>query len=201
MSVVGTAGAERKRAADALCMDCGLCCDGTFFGSVVVAEDERDRLGRVGLRVVDSNGGLVMPQRCSALRGSVCSAYADRPKACRAYECSLRESFLAGTTSEKAARGSLARMQVLLTTIRRAFDLPPGTSIWEAIIAISEPADADPLTPAGHKLDMGIKAVSELLELARTVFEPAFAGGGSSHQDGWTEPSAISASRWPRQGD
>jgi Fe-S-cluster containining protein len=173
-----TAASERKHKADALCMECGLCCDGTFFGSVVVAEDERDRLRRVGLRVVDGDGGPVMPQRCSALRGSVCSVYADRPKACRAYECSLRESFLAGSTSEEVARASLARMRVLLLTIRRAFDLPEGTSIWEAIVRISEPANFDPTSPAGQKLDEGIRAVSELLELARAVFEPAFAGGG-----------------------
>lgn len=159
-------------------MECGLCCDGTFFGSVVVAEDERDRLRRVGLRVVDGDGGPVMPQRCSALRGSVCSAYADRPKACRHYECSLRESVLAGATSEEAARASLARMRLLLATIRRAFDLVEGTSIWEAIVMISEPASFDPMSPAGQKLDKGIKAVSELVELARAVFEPAFAGGG-----------------------
>jgi uncharacterized protein len=159
-------------------MDCGLCCDGTFFGSVVVAQEERARLGRVGLRVVDRDGGLVMPQRCSALRGSVCSAYADRPKACREYECSLRESFLARSTSEEAARVALARMHLLLATIRGAFDLPEGTSIWDAILMISQPASVDPMSPAGQKLDGGIKAVSELLELARAVFEPAFAGGG-----------------------
>ncbi len=90
----------------------------------------------------------------------------------------MRESVLAGATSEEAARASLARMRLLLATIRRAFDLVEGTSIWEAIVMISEPASFDPMSPAGQKLDKGIKAVSELVELARAVFEPAFAGGG-----------------------
>lgn len=159
-------------------MECGLCCDGTFFGSVVVADDERERLRRVGLRVVEGDGGPSMPQRCSALRGSVCSAYPDRPKACRDYECSLRESFLAGSTSEEAARACLTRMHVLLTTIRRAFDLAEGTSLWDVIVLISEPSSVDPRSPGGQSLDRGIEAVSELLELARVVFEPAFLGGG-----------------------
>lgn len=176
--VVRTVAAGREQTADELCMECGLCCDGTFFGSVVVADDERDRLRRVGLRVVDGDGGPSMPQRCSALHGSVCSAYPDRPNACREYECSLRESFLAGSIREEAARASLARMQALLMTIRRVFDLPEGTSIWEAIVQISEPASFDPLSPEGQRLDRGIEAVSELLELARAVFEPGFAGGG-----------------------
>lgn len=157
-------------------MECGLCCDGTFFGSVVVAADEGERLKRVGLRVVDGDGGLVMPQRCTALTGSICSAYADRPKACRDYQCSLRERVLSGDASEASARASVARMFSLLATIRHAFDLPAQTSIWEAIIAI---ADAESSSrPAGPKLDEGVAAVSELLVLARDVFEPKFAGGG-----------------------
>ena len=169
-------GAGREETADALCMECGLCCDGTFFGSVVVAAEEAEHLRRVGLRIVDGDGGLVMPQRCTALSGSICSAYADRPKACRDYQCTLRERFLAGATSEDAARASVARMLVLLRTIRRAFDLPPHTSIWEAIVTI---ADAESSTrPTGPKLDEGVAAVSELLVLARDVFEPKFAGGG-----------------------
>jgi Fe-S-cluster containining protein len=159
-------------------MDCGLCCDGTFFGSVVVAQDERDNLVRVGLRVVDSDGGLAMPQRCTALRGCLCSAYADRPRACRSYECSLRERLLAGQASDDDARASLARMRALLEKIRSAFELPEDTSIWEAILAIAEPETFDPRSAAGRKFDSGIAAVSELLELARTVFEPAFTGGG-----------------------
>lgn len=61
---------------------------------------------------------------------------------------------------------------------RRAFDLAEGASIWEAIVRISEPASYDPMSAPGRKLDRGIKAVSELLQLARAVFEPVFAGGG-----------------------
>ena len=180
MSAPGTENADleraRKSAADALCMDCGLCCDGTFFGSVVVAEDEREKLGRIGLRVVESDGKLSMPQPCSALRGCLCSVYDDRPMACRKYECSMRESLLAGSTSEEDARASLARMRILLVTIRAAFDRP-GASIWEAILAIDEPP-SDPTSAEGRTFDAGVAAFAELLELARKVFEPALGGGG-----------------------
>lgn len=168
---------DPKAAADALCMECGLCCDGTFFGSVVVDEAERDRLGRVGLRIVESDGRPVMPQPCSALRGCLCDAYADRPKACRDYECSLRTSVVGGLTTEGDARASVARMRALLAVIRGAFDLPSG-SIWEAILALEEPEPVDPMSPAGRKLDAGVAAMAELLSLAREVFEPRFAGGG-----------------------
>src|SRR5262245_22448053 len=65
-----------------LCKECGLCCDGTFYGTVAVAEAERERALRVGLRVVDEDGALRMPQPCSALRGHLCAVYEDRPSAC-----------------------------------------------------------------------------------------------------------------------
>src|SRR4051812_21920425 len=95
-------------AADALCMEGGLCCDGTFFGSVLIANSEREKLGRFGLAVVDQDGALQMSQRCSALRGCLCAIYDDRPKACAKYECSLRKSLGAGTTSADDARANVA---------------------------------------------------------------------------------------------
>ena len=160
--------ADRRRAAEALCVRCGLCCDGTFFGSVVVAGGERERLGRVGLRVVDEDGKLSMPQPCSALRGCLCAVYADRPGACRQYECRMRERLLDGSVSEEDARAS----------VRDAFDLQ-GSSIWEAILAIDALAATDEMSAAdGRRLDGGVAALSELLELARDTFEPAAGGGG-----------------------
>jgi Fe-S-cluster containining protein len=170
--------ADRRRAAEALCVRCGLCCDGTFFGSVVVAGGERERLGRVGLRVVDEDGKLSMPQPCSALRGCLCAVYADRPGACRQYECRMRERLLDGSVSEEDARASLARIRVLLASVRDAFDLQ-GSSIWEAILAIDALAATDEMSAAdGRRLDGGVAALSELLELARDTFEPAAGGGG-----------------------
>jgi Fe-S-cluster containining protein len=165
----------RRSSADALCAECALCCDGTFFGSVVITNDDRERVRRVGLRVVDKDGAATMPQPCSALRGCLCAVYEERPKTCRDYECSLRVSVLAGSTSEESARMSVARMCVLLATIRAALDLPE-TSIWEAILKLDEPVGVDPMSPAGRKFDTGVQAFSELIELARSVFEPTLGG-------------------------
>ena len=165
-----------QAAADAVCMDCGLCCDGTLFGSVVVANEERERLERVGLRIVDDDGALVMHQPCSALRGCLCAFYADRPDACRQYECSLRKSLLAGTKTEAEARASVARMRELLATLCEAFDVPAARSMWQAIVALEAPANFEAGSSEELKYGADVDALGELLELGRAAFEPSFAG-------------------------
>jgi Fe-S-cluster containining protein len=165
--------------ADALCTDCGLCCDGTFYGSVVVAEDEAARLGRVGLRVLQYDGACGMPQPCTALRGCLCDVYADRPRACAAYECELRKSVKAGEQPLEDARAKIAAMRALLATIRAGFEIPDGGSIWETILSLEEPTTPEAARAAALRYGPAIEAVGALLALGRASFEPRFAGGGS----------------------
>jgi Fe-S-cluster containining protein len=166
--------------ANALCMQCGLCCDGTFYGSVVVAEGEKARLDRVGLRIVrDDQGATTMPQPCSALRGSLCDAYEQRPTACADYQCSLRKSVAAGNTTLEEALANVKKMRQLLVVIRVAFECPESSSIWERILAMEEPKTPEEASAAVLRYSGAIAAVGELLALGRTVFEPRFAGGGS----------------------
>jgi Fe-S-cluster containining protein len=165
--------------ANALCMQCGLCCDGTFYGSVVVADDERPRLERVGLRIVQDGGATAMPQPCSALRGCLCAVYEERPTACAAYECVLRKSVSTGARSMDEAIAAVAQMRGLLTIIRTAFECPASMSIWERILAMEEPATPEAAAVAARTYAGAIAAVGELLALGRAHFEPRFAGGGS----------------------
>jgi uncharacterized protein len=160
-------------------MQCGLCCDGTFFGSVVVASDESARLERVGLRVLRNGEETALAQPCVALRGCLCSVYADRPAACARYECQLRKRVSSGDVSLDDALAKVATMRALLTTIREAFDAPPSTSIWERILALEEPETTEDKALALRDYGAAIAAVGELLELGRAEFEPRFAGGGS----------------------
>lgn len=173
----------RARLGEALCLQCGLCCDGTLFGSVVVEEGERERLGRARLRIVEADGRPAMPQPCTALKDCRCEAYADRPNACRRYSCTLLERLLAGEVGEGAAQASVLRMRVLLATVRGSLDLPETASLWQAILALEEPGASDPRSDptsrARRRIDEGIAAAGELIELARAVFEPKFAGGGA----------------------
>ena len=164
---------------DALCTDCGLCCDGTFYGSVVVRAEETERLSRVGLEVLRNEGACSMAQPCAALRGRLCDAYADRPSACAAYECELRKRVNAGDLQLEDARTTIAAMQTLLETIRQGFEIPDGGSIWEKILTLEEPATPEAAALAVAKYGPAIEAVGKLLTLGRAAFEPRFAGGGS----------------------
>jgi Fe-S-cluster containining protein len=71
--------------AEELCVDCGLCCDGTLFGAVPLTDDDRARLRPTGL-VAE---GQPLDQRCVALDGCRCTIYPLRPQACRHYQCLL----------------------------------------------------------------------------------------------------------------
>lgn len=175
-----TSSASRSDAeANALCTQCGLCCDGTFYGSVVVAHEEHARLGRVGLRVIQDEGTLSMPQPCAALRGCLCAVYAERPSACARYACSLRKKVGAGGASLEDALAKVARMRSLLAAIRAAFECPVTTSIWERILTLEEPTTAEGASVAARDYAEAIAAVGELLELGRAEFEPRFAGGAA----------------------
>jgi Fe-S-cluster containining protein len=161
---------------EALCTRCGLCCDGTFFGSVVVAAAERAPLARLGLSVVGSDV-TSMPQPCAALRGCLCAVYEGRPGACARYACALRTRLASGARSAAEAAATVARMRELLELVRAAFDCPKETSIWEAILALEEPATAEGEAQARKDYGAAIDAVGALLELGRAEFEPRFAGG------------------------
>jgi Fe-S-cluster containining protein len=165
--------------ANALCMQCGLCCNGTFYGSVVIAEEETARLSRVGLRIVRDDGTTTMSQPCSALRGCLCAVYEERPTACARYECSLRKKLVADECSLDDATANVAKMRELLATIRTAFDCPESMSIWKRILAMEEPKTPEEAAAASQKYGDAIAAVGELLALGRATFEPRFAGGGS----------------------
>lgn len=181
-----------RRAADALCKECGLCCDGTLFGSVLVQPDERERLSRVGLLVVVGDDGLSLRQRCSSLAGCLCSIYEDRPAACAQYECSLRKGVLAGRKSESEGRADIARMRALLATLGDAFDVPASSdvSVWDALLTLEEPLDITEDAETVRRQDAGIDALAKILELGRSAFEPAFSGGSSATPTSPAIPSA-----------
>lgn len=73
--------------AETLCQACGLCCDGALFTRVPLSPGER----------VPGQAGAALVQPCPALErtagGCRCLGYAERPGACRGYQCLLAIAF------------------------------------------------------------------------------------------------------------
>lgn len=84
--------------------------------------DDAERLRSVGLPVSNSKSARRAPrfmQPCTALEGSVCRIYAERPKHCRAFECVLLRSVRAGRTEPEAALRLIRTAQNRAEKVRR----------------------------------------------------------------------------------
>ncbi len=108
-------GADRAASLSALCLACGMCCDGNLFTQVPLVADEAARLRRRGLVVLErEDGSLALRQRCSALADRRCAAYEERPAGCRRYVCMLFIALAADELSLAEAQGLVAEAQALL---------------------------------------------------------------------------------------
>lgn len=97
---------------ETLCGACGLCCDGSLFLRVPLGPREVVPEARL-LVVTNDRGARHVPQRCAAFSGSGCHVYAERPFACRRYECLLRGAVRGGGLSEAAALDVIAKARAL----------------------------------------------------------------------------------------
>jgi hypothetical protein len=92
---------------DALCLACGLCCNGVIFANVRLQPgDDAERLQSLGLPVRPPRAVRQPPfvsQPCAALEDCRCRVYADRPQHCRQFECVLFKSVAAGRTQPAEA--------------------------------------------------------------------------------------------------
>ena len=91
--------------AEALCLACGLCCNGVLFKDVELRDgDDAVRLESLGLLVERLKRKVRFPQPCSALcADNRCRIYADRPVRCREFECALLKGVSAGRVSNSEA--------------------------------------------------------------------------------------------------
>src|SRR5664279_4418684 len=96
---------------DTLCTQCGLCCDGSLFADVELANgDEASALEVMGLEIEDADeddGGLLV-QPCGALQGKRCSIYPHRPDCCRTFKCGLLQEAERGMVEVERAKEKIA---------------------------------------------------------------------------------------------
>ena len=100
-------GAKTDRSYE-LCRDCGLCCDGSLFWAIPMDPDEDAPVD------LDEHGRLCQP--CARFQGT-CTIYADRPRACRAFNCGVLQRHQAGQHDRPWALGQIAGMRRLVTAL------------------------------------------------------------------------------------
>lgn len=103
---------------DALCLQCGLCCNGVLFADVRPEPGDTSSLFQ--------GKGLRVPQPCPAFQSASCACgiYASRPARCRKFECRQLLGIRAGTTTAdkvlrhiRAARDLAAKIEKLLAEL------------------------------------------------------------------------------------
>lgn len=107
-----------------LCLQCGLCCDGTLFRHVEISAPERERLVQLGIGVGVRRKHDVMWLPCGKLEGRKCTIYAQRPGGCDRFVCSLGKKLTAKEVTYEEAVLRVREMQQRLEELRAL--LPPG---------------------------------------------------------------------------
>lgn len=136
-----------------LCIDCGLCCDGTMFHATdLVDVDDFAPLKRMGAVFIEDATSRVFLQPCQCFDGSKCSIYASRPQRCREFECALLRSVNVLTTSYDDARGIIHRARTLADSVRATF--------------------ASRTSPSSNAVRLGPTSLSAYLRVMATEYTP-----------------------------
>jgi Fe-S-cluster containining protein len=154
--------------AEALCLACGLCCNGALFKNVKLQPgDDRARLRVLGLSPRRFGAKLGCGQPCSAFTDGQCSIYLERPVHCRSFECLLLMRYKSGRLKAAAAlkRVALARRRVatvnrLLNSLGNRDEALPLHARFQQTMAASHTLESDraddlsKLTIAMHRLNL-----------------------------------------------
>lgn len=145
-----------------LCQACALCCQGALFRWALVDETEATRLQSRGVPTGRRRDGRrALRLGCSALRGTVCGLYSDRPRACDAYFCVLAFAVRDGRVALEAALRTVEQAQTLLAEVEAG--LPP-------------PAEDDPPSVIERAHHYGLREGPEPLRRAEAFLREHFLG-------------------------
>jgi len=104
-----------------ICIGCGMCCDGTMFGSVCLSDgDSADQLRSSGIEVTVAGDTTSFGQPCAAFRSGQCMVYEQRPSVCQGYRCLLLRRFEANEVSRSEALALIAQTMALRDRVRSA---------------------------------------------------------------------------------
>lgn len=105
-----------------LCLECGLCCDGTLFGYVPLHAGDRDSQVDALASTDSSEGVRRLTQPCPALDGRCCTVYSARPTVCRSFQCKLLVRLNTGAIGQAEALAVVRSTRGLVQGIRRELE-------------------------------------------------------------------------------
>ena len=108
-------------AGTALCLHCGLCCQGVFHTMVKIRNDEDKRLAlQMGASLMDHEEKLWFRLPCPAFDGK-CTIYPNRPSTCELHKCNLLRSVQSGDTGLEKAFSVSDEIKKLIEDLDIAF--------------------------------------------------------------------------------
>lgn len=125
-----------------LCLACGICCQGAFHFGARVHEGEEQAVRALGLTITDSEEGTVFPLPCPRHQENRCTIYADRPGACRDYQCKLLLRYQAGKVTWEDCMRRVELAKSLLVSVRRQLALGPTGNVWTQLRSFQEHPEA-----------------------------------------------------------
>ena len=141
-----------------LCLQCGMCCDGTLFPIATLKEGEQAFAESLGLVVESQPDGSVLgfQLRCPRFVDGGCSIYAHpRPHICGAYHCELLKGYEAGTMELDEALPVVQLFRSLARELEVSMGIPAGhytrSAVQQYLAEIETwiiPAGAPALPPA-----------------------------------------------------
>lgn len=104
-----------------LCVECGLCCDGSLFRFLPADPAELETYRALSLPIVTQSGRPAMPLPCTRLSDRCCTVYEARPTGCRAYVCRLGHRLESGELTFAQALTVVREAQHRIAVLRRAW--------------------------------------------------------------------------------
>jgi len=169
-------------AGEALCLECGLCCNGVIFADVrLQTGDQAGHLKALGLPVTASRP-VRFSQPCAALEGCRCRIYPERPRYCREFDCRLLKRFKSGEIQTQAARqlvrtalGQAENVRELLLRLGESDEKAPLAARFRRTAKRLEQAARDDQTASGVYGELTL-AFHELSLLLSQSFYPSPTG-------------------------
>ena len=114
--------------ASKLCLECGLCCDGSIFSHVELNKHDCDKLD------IEFEEGKRLTFPCEHLHRKRCTIYQKRPTVCASYRCKTLAALETGKMAFSEAQEIIHKAAKLGREFEAA--IPPGMTRKQAIICV-----------------------------------------------------------------